>query len=162
MQGILNMLSEFVAKYGPLIIVSGTAIVVITTITLNNINHNAGIKIRSFDVIFQWSQDNSIQKIFSDIRSVIADDKHLRYDPEDLDTKNAFLALMNFYESIAIGVKRKALDDSIIKDWWQISFIRHFTIFHAYLHQYRCEHGLPRAFRNAEDLAQRWRYETIS
>ncbi|WP_417478553.1 DUF4760 domain-containing protein [Maricaulis sp.] len=67
--------------------------------------------------------------------------------------------VFNYYEATAIGVKRHALDEAMIRSWWRKSYILDWMDFAEYIRAKRKRDRLPRLFIEYESLVRRWANE---
>jgi hypothetical protein len=84
-------------------------------------------------------------------------------DVEDTFQKNPELRvtchkLLNFNETLAIGIIHGLYDEEIIKNAWRGNMLRSFDSFRNYIIDFR-QNGRPLAFKEQEMIGNKWRNE---
>lgn len=81
--------------------------------------------------------------------SRVAENAHLH----DYDI---ILRVLNYYESVAIGIRDGAINELMMRNWWRTTTVRDFIDMYVFIHQYRIFRGAPKVFEEAELLAVKW------
>ncbi len=63
---------------------------------------------------------------------------------------------LNFYEVTAIGIRRGALNNKIIKEWWRGTFVADLRDAQGWIKGYRIQRESPKAYCEAYNLALKW------
>lgn len=72
------------------------------------------------------------------------------------DGYSVVLEILNFYEAMAISVKKGAIDANIMREWWGDSAVFHWRLFGDFINDFRKRRSTPNAFVEFERLARRW------
>ena len=67
--------------------------------------------------------------------------------------------VFNYYEATAIGIKRHALDEDLVKSWWRKRYILDWIEYADYIRSKRKTHKLPKLFIEYESLVRKWATE---
>ncbi len=64
--------------------------------------------------------------------------------------------ILNFYEAMAIGIKKGAIDPKIMHEWWGEPTLFHWDLFREFVADFRTRRPSPTAFVEFESLARSW------
>tara|TARA_R110002124_G_scaffold255128_1_gene420762 strand:- start:278 stop:913 length:636 start_codon:yes stop_codon:yes gene_type:complete len=140
------------------------------------LSYRAARLANSFQHIAVQTRDGDLIQMFEEFR-VVRRELQASNDKQPLDTDTVEAAkpvkvgerkvrpadvikkVFNYYEATAIGVKRHALDEQMIKSWWRKSYILDWMDFAEYIRAKRKRDRLPRLFIEYESLVRRWATE---
>lgn len=138
---------------------------------------------KTFDVIYRQCHDKDIIEILDvnrhirnkyaaaddaiTLQSVRTNDQVFRQTLEANGLAQArrkldfdyIMGLLNYYETLAIGVENEALDEALLKSWWRTNLVRDWTVFKDFVIDYRKEARAAAAFCKFEALANAWANE---
>lgn len=121
----------------------------------------------SFDHISRQTHDKDLiamVKYFRGVKNIVGGENDIVYS-EDFNARivagaitcgDAILRLLNYYEVTAIGVRKKALDEDIVKDWWRSTFVQDLVDLQDWVIKYRKIKSAPKAFCECYFLAYEW------
>ncbi len=73
--------------------------------------------------------------------------------------RSAIYAVLNRYETFAIGIDERALDEQMYRRWWRTSLIRDWYSLKGTIDAIRGTG--PRSYVEFQSLAQKWESETV-
>jgi len=66
------------------------------------------------------------------------------------------IQICNYYEVVAVGTRRGAIEKAMYMDWWRTSFVLDWLDLRAFISDYRRVQNVDSAFREFERLACEW------
>lgn len=96
----------------------------------------------------QLTDDELVKVINGEIKMTIDD---------ETDYKKPLIALLNYFEKIAIAILTETADEQILKEYFEDMFVNYFEVFKPYILSRRKGAGaLKSAFDNFEQVALSW------
>lgn len=128
-------------------------------------------KRNSFDHIATQTRDHDLIRMFEEFRAIRRHfvDKQLDFSYDNVmreevelpngttkRAENVVKKVFNYYEATAIGIKRGALENSIIKEWWRKTYIQHWIEFKGYVRSARERDSAPKLFKEYQCIVEKW------
>ena len=125
----------------------------------------------SFEHIAIQTRDHDLIKMFEEFRLVRAQlmpDETITLGLDDvegaevshhgkmLSAEDVVKKVFNYYEATAIGIKKQALNETIIKDWWRRSYVLDFADFAQYVYEKRARDDAPKLYSEYESIVKQW------
>ena len=105
----------------------------------------------------EWDRDYiAAKEQFNKLKSESDLVKWAAKDAWNTEESNNIRNTLNDYEMIAIGIRRKILDEKIYKLWMKTMFVDDFHAAESYISEVRRITGKSVYFTNFEDLATQW------
>ncbi len=86
-----------------------------------------------------------------------AEELRVNGGPFDRTDYENVLSLLNYYESLAVGIESGALSEEMVKVWWRTTYVRDFGDYKHFIRDARMVEGAnPSAFTEYEKFADKW------
>jgi Domain of unknown function (DUF4760) len=72
------------------------------------------------------------------------------------DRQSAIFGVLNRYETFAIGISERAIDEQLYKRWWRASLVSDWQAAREAVEEIRIKYNSPKHFVEFEILADRW------
>jgi hypothetical protein len=135
------------------VIASSTAVQVWFQITNVRAEDRKQRTSRALDFIFYMARDPGVSQMFRDFRKIR---RGGRVAPTEKPDRDVVIDLLNFYESLAIGIHTGAMAENLIKGWWRSSLVQDWIDLIPFVSDYRRVEMIPNAWNIMEWLALRW------
>lgn len=91
-----------------------------------------------------------------DTKDTLAAAEHL--SPTDRERRQQTLIFLNYYELIAIGIRKKAIHEGMYKTWLKTGYVRTWKLSEAFVEIWRSRNNNsnPDAYINFEYVADAW------
>ena len=76
--------------------------------------------------------------------------------PDNID-RQTLIAVLNFWEEVAIGVFSHEANEGIVKDFFNTMVLRTFMVSQSWIGRQRLEKNYPTAYIQFENLYNRWK-----
>lgn len=73
------------------------------------------------------------------------------------ESRVSFIVILNYFESISVGIDQGIMDEAFIKDFFKTIFMEYFKKFDSYIGFLRNESNSDRIFVKYTALAQKWK-----
>lgn len=84
------------------------------------------------------------------------DHQIIQFDHPHRSLVDYIIQVCNYYEAVAVGIRRGAIDRAMYRDWWRTSFVLDWVDLHQFVLGYRDAESVPGAYIEFEALACEW------
>jgi len=82
--------------------------------------------------------------------------RDFKYDGTHINADNTIKKTFNYYEATCIGIKRGALEERMIRDWWGDALVSDWIDFQHYVHEARIALDYDELYIEVERYVHRW------
>lgn len=83
--------------------------------------------------------------------------KPMNLTSDGSEIRDNILRVLNYYETIAIGIKNDIYDENVIKRLLKGNLLKAYHIFSTYIEHRRKDHEAPKAYIDLESLVNEWK-----
>jgi len=146
--------TPFILAYGPVIILSGTVVVVLTTIVIQIINHRYLRRARTIEFLLGSEQKDCT--LPANLSAKVTGDGFLNLTKNDKDGWNALAKMMNAYEGLACATREGIFDPKVVKSLMGPSMSTTYLMVYPMVAKRRIRRKFPELWTDVEHLAYGW------
>lgn len=127
----------------------------------------SGKDVLSFNIAMEWQKEfmtkccRNLDDFYEKNKKLLEDGKNREFHeelckPENNDAYYALMSIINFFESISLGVKQGIMDEEFIKGFFRSIFFSEYNKYKNYINYRRQVKQNPKIWHNFSALSEKW------